>query len=72
MTEFPWGRAAAVFLATYFLAYFAFAWLHPNVPASFRAMTWFEKPVNPLLGLCPWRFILALAATLTYALWITA
>jgi hypothetical protein len=63
------NHLAAVFVASYFLGYFAAAWLYPNVPAGFRSIDYWCSPSNLLTGMLVFRVILASAATLSYALW---
>jgi hypothetical protein len=65
------SHCAAVFIATYFVAYFLRAWLFPNVPAQFRNAESFVNPGALLLMGFLFRALLATAMTLAYALWST-
>lgn len=65
------SHCAAVFIATYFAAYFLRAWVFPNVPAQFRLAEAFVAPGALLTMGFLFRVTLAGAMTLAYALWST-
>lgn len=64
-------HAASIFIVVYFAAYFASAWLQPNVDASFRLASYWQQWENLLSGQFGFRFVLATAMTIAYALWST-
>lgn len=63
------NNIASVFILAYFAAYFASAWLQPNVDASFRSAAYWQYWQSLLTGQFRFRVILATAMSAAYALW---